>query len=78
VLAAVADGRGTLIVAASRDLAARVHAGRIVGEVAPLIGGRGGGRPDLAQAGGPDVSALPAALVRADQLVRSALGGEVS
>ena len=78
VLAAVADGRGTLIVAASRDLAARVHAGRIVGEVAPLIGGRGGGRPDLAQAGGPDVSALAAALVRADQLVRSALGGEVS
>ena len=53
-----AEGKVSMIVAATKDIAKRVHAGKIVGELAPLVGGRGGGRPDLAQAGGTDASQL--------------------
>jgi alanyl-tRNA synthetase len=76
VLASEADGKVQLLVAATKDVAgARFHAGKVIGELAPMVGGRGGGRPDLAQAGGADVAGLPAALERAEALVTAALGG---
>ncbi|MFG6483650.1 alanine--tRNA ligase [Klebsiella pneumoniae] len=62
VLATVADGKISLIAGVSKDVTDRVKAGELVGMVAQQVGGKGGGRPDMAQAGGTDASALPAAL----------------
>lgn len=62
VLATVADGKVSLIAGVSKDVTDRVRAGELVGMVAQQVGGKGGGRPDMAQAGGTDASALPAAL----------------
>ncbi|MDP1198337.1 alanine--tRNA ligase [Klebsiella pneumoniae] len=62
VLATVADGKVSLIAGVSKDMTDRVKAGELVGMVAQQVGGKGGGRPDMAQAGGTDASALPAAL----------------
>ena len=73
VLAGDHDGKALLLVACTKDLDGRIHAGKIVGQVAPLVGGRGGGRPDMAQAGGPDVSGLDAALAKALELVTAQL-----
>lgn len=61
VLATVADGKVSLIAGVSKDVTDRVKAGELVGMVAQQVGGKGGGRPDMAQAGGTDASALPAA-----------------
>ncbi len=72
--AAGADGRSSLLVAASRDLVAEgFDASAVVREVAPLIGGGGGGRPDLAQAGGKDASRLDEALKEVTRLALEAL-----
>jgi len=66
VLAAARGPRVQLLVAAKKDIAgSRVHAGNMVKEIAPLIGGGGGGRPDMAQAGGKNAAGIPAALERA-------------
>ena len=54
----VSDGKVALVAAVTPDLANRVHAGKIIGEVAKVVGGRGGGKPDLAQAAGTDASKL--------------------
>ena len=62
VLATVADGKVSQIAGVSKDVTDRVKAGELVGMVAQQVGGKGGGRPDMAQAGGTDASALPAAL----------------
>ena len=62
VLSTVADGKVSLIAGVSKDVTDRVKAGELVGMVAQQVGGKGGGRPDMAQAGGTDASALPAAL----------------
>ncbi|HDK7095739.1 TPA: alanine--tRNA ligase [Klebsiella pneumoniae] len=62
VLATVADGKVSLIAGVSKNVTDRVKAGELVGMVAQQVGGKGGGRPDMAQAGGTDASALPAAL----------------
>ena len=62
VLATVAEGKVSLIAGVSKDVTDRVKAGELVGMVAQQVGGKGGGRPDMAQAGGTDASALPAAL----------------
>lgn len=62
VLATVADGKVSLIAGVSKDVTDRVKAGELVGMVAQQVGGKGGGRPDMAQAGGTDASALPATL----------------
>ncbi|VYT97832.1 alanine--tRNA ligase [Metakosakonia massiliensis] len=62
VLATVAEGKVSLIAGVSKDVTDRVKAGELVGMVAQQVGGKGGGRPDMAQAGGTDVAALPAAL----------------
>ena len=67
------DGKLALVAGVTKDLTARVQAGKIVGAVARLVGGSGGGRPDLAEAGGKDIAALDGALARAAEIVRELL-----
>ncbi|EFB3378701.1 alanine--tRNA ligase [Escherichia coli] len=62
VLATVTEGKVSLIAGVSKDVTDRVKAGELIGMVAQQVGGKGGGRPDMAQAGGTDAAALPAAL----------------
>jgi len=68
-LGSAMDGKVTLVASVSKDLTKRIQAGKIVQEIAPLVGGKGGGRPDLAQGGGSDVSRLDEALARVPALV---------
>ncbi len=63
------DGKVTLIAGVTKDLTARIHAGKLVGALAAKVGGKGGGRPDLAEAGGNDPSQLDAALALAPKVV---------
>ncbi len=67
--AATDDGKVALIAGVTQDLIGRVQAGKVVGAVAAKVGGKGGGRPDLAEAGGTDVSALDAALASVPEVV---------
>ena len=62
VLATVEDAKVAIIAAVTKDLTTKVHAGKLAGSVAAAVGGKGGGRPDMAEAGGSDPGALPAAL----------------
>ncbi|HKD59040.1 MAG TPA: DHHA1 domain-containing protein, partial [Terracidiphilus sp.] len=62
VLGSVSDGKVALIVGVTKDLTSRVQAGKIISEVAKKVGGSGGGRPDMAEAGGKDPAALDSAL----------------
>jgi alanyl-tRNA synthetase len=62
VLASAEDGKVALITAVTKDLIPRLHAGKIVQELAKMVGGSGGGRPDLAEAGGKDTSAIESTL----------------
>jgi alanyl-tRNA synthetase len=62
VLASSQDGEVALVSAVTKDLTAKVHAGKLVGAVAQAVGGKGGGRPDMAEAGGKNPAALPSAL----------------
>ena len=62
VLASADNGNISIISAVTKDLTGKVHAGKLAGEVAQAVGGKGGGRPDMAEAGGKDVPALDAAL----------------
>ncbi len=62
VLGSAANGNVSLIVGVTKDLTGRVQAGKVIGPVAQKVGGKGGGRPDLAEAGGKDAGALDAAL----------------
>ena len=74
VLGSVNDGKVMLVGSASKDLIERgIYANKIIKEVARQVGGGGGGRPELAQAGGKDASALPAALASVEELVREQL-----
>jgi alanyl-tRNA synthetase len=75
VLATRDEGKVSLVVAASEEVRGRVPAGRLVREIAGLVGGSGGGRDDFAQAGGRDPDALPAALARVPELVGTLAGG---
>jgi len=77
VLGAVADGKVSLVAAVSKDLVGRgVHAGKIIGVVAKVVGGGGGGRPDMAQAGGKDPSLLDEALGKVFPLVGQQLAAQ--
>jgi alanyl-tRNA synthetase len=77
VLATVKNDKPVLITAVTKNLIPRgVKAGDIVREVAKMVGGGGGGRPDMAQAGGRDASKLPDALNAVPTLVKNALNGE--
>ncbi|ABW67074.1 alanine--tRNA ligase [Desulfosudis oleivorans] len=69
VLGAAADGKAFLIVSVSRDLTGRFKAGDIVREAAAVVGGKGGGRPDMAQAGGPQPEHLEAAIQKACDMI---------
>ncbi|WP_165462736.1 alanine--tRNA ligase [Atlantibacter sp.] len=73
VLATIADAKVSLIAGVSKDLTDRVKAGELIGMVASQVGGKGGGRPDMAQAGGTDTQALPAALASVQDWVASRL-----
>ncbi len=70
VLAGVEGDKIALVSMVSPDLVGKHHAGKIVGEVAKAVGGKGGGRPDMAQGGGSDPAALDAALAKVFDLVR--------
>jgi alanyl-tRNA synthetase len=72
VLFGVAEGKVSLLTMVSKDLTGRVHAGKLAGELAAMVGGKGGGRPDMAQAGGSDPSKVDAAIARAFELVGAA------
>ena len=67
------DGKLALVAGVTKDLTAKVQAGKIVGAVAKLVGGSGGGRADLAEAGGKDLAQLDAALARVPELVKAML-----
>ncbi len=73
VLGSVSDGKVALIVGVTKDLISRVQAGKIIAEVAKKVGGSGGGRPDMAEAGGKDPAALDAALAESYNVVERLL-----
>jgi alanyl-tRNA synthetase len=68
------EGKVALIVGVTKDLTGKVPAGKVVAQVAKLVGGSGGGRPDMAEAGGKDASQLDAALASAPEAVKALLG----
>jgi alanyl-tRNA synthetase len=74
VLGCAADGKATLLVAVTKDLEGRVHAGKLVSAIATHVDGKGGGRPELAQAGGAKTSGLDDALAAARDALAQQLG----
>jgi alanyl-tRNA synthetase len=74
VVGSATNGNVSLIAGVTKDLTSRVQAGKIVGKVAEKVGGKGGGRPDLAEAGGKDAGALDSALADVYGVVESLLG----
>jgi alanyl-tRNA synthetase len=74
VLGSANDGNVALIVGVTKDLTSRIQAGKVIGKVAEKVGGKGGGRPDLAEAGGKNPEALDAALGEAYGVVEQLLG----
>jgi alanyl-tRNA synthetase len=74
VLGSASNGNVALIVGVTKDLTSRVQAGKVIGPVAQQVGGKGGGRPDLAEAGGKDAGALDSALAGVYTVVESLLG----
>ncbi len=71
VIGASAKGKGVLLAAVTRDLVESFNAGEIIKNLAPIIGGRGGGRPEMAQAGGPEGEKVDVALERAAEIIRA-------
>ncbi len=69
ILGAKSNGKAQLLAMVTKDLAGKIHAGEIIQELANLIGGRGGGRPEMAQGGGPKIEALSQALDKAQEIV---------
>ncbi len=75
VLATVDDDKVSLVAGVTGDLVKRLHAGKLIGEVAAQVGGKGGGRPDMAQAGGKNPAALDSALAAVPEWIRQQLAG---
>ncbi|HBO24432.1 MAG TPA: alanine--tRNA ligase [Providencia sp.] len=73
VLSTTSGDKVSVIVGVTNDLTAKVKAGDLISYVAQQVGGKGGGRPDMAQAGGNDVNALPAAMASVEEWVASRL-----
>ena len=71
VLGSATNGKVALIAGVTKDLTARIQAGKLIGQVAPKVGGKGGGRPDMAEAGGDKPEALDAALGEVYSVVES-------
>ncbi|HEX6095756.1 MAG TPA: alanine--tRNA ligase [Thermoanaerobaculia bacterium] len=74
VIGSASDGKVTLLTAVTKDLLDRVQANTLIGKLAPIVGGKGGGKPDLAQAGGKDPDKLNEALDHAPSALRELLG----
>jgi alanyl-tRNA synthetase len=75
VLVSATGGRVTWLAMVTKDLTSRVHAGRLAQALAKMTGGGGGGRPDMAEAGGKDPSCIPGALEKLPELIRAQLAG---
>jgi alanyl-tRNA synthetase len=73
VLGSATDGNVSLIAGVTKDLTSRIQAGKVVGAIAQKVGGKGGGRPDLAEAGGKDAAALDSALAEVYKVVSELL-----
>ena len=73
VVGSATDGNVSLIAGVTKDLIERVQAGKVVGAVAQKVGGKGGGRPDLAEAGGKDAASLDGALGSVAEIVEAML-----
>ena len=74
MLGSVEDDKVRLVAGVTKDATDRIKAGALIGEIAQLVGGRGGGRPDMAQAGGSDPSGMEAALARVPEYVSEHVG----
>ncbi|MEY2413759.1 MAG: alanyl-tRNA synthetase, partial [Acidobacteriaceae bacterium] len=74
VLGSASNGNVSLIVGVTKDLTSRIQAGKVIGPIAQKVGGKGGGRPDLAEAGGKTPETLDAALSEVYKTVESLLG----
>ena len=74
VVGSATDGNVSLIAGVTKDLTGLIQAGKVVGKVAEKVGGKGGGRPDLAEAGGKDAAALDSALADVYNIVETLLG----
>jgi len=74
VIGSVADGKVALIVGVTKDLTDKLQAGKVIAQVAKAVGGSGGGRPDMAEAGGKDPEALDTALKGVPEVVGALLG----
>ena len=74
VLATDTGGKVSLVAGVTKDLTGKMKAGELIKQVAAAVGGKGGGRPDMAQAGGTDAAALPAALALVEPWVRERAG----
>ncbi len=72
-LASSGEDGVSIVAAVTKDLTAKVHAGKLAGALAQAVGGKGGGRPDMAEGGGKDVAALDAALEAAYRDIESKL-----
>ncbi len=73
LVGAVEDDKVSLVAGVTKDLTDRISAGALMGKIAPLLGGKGGGRPDMAQGGGTDVAKLPEAIAQVPALVADLL-----
>jgi alanyl-tRNA synthetase len=73
MIGSAGDGRVSLVVAVTKDLVPKVHAGQLVKQLAPIVGGSGGGRPDFAEAGGKDSAKIADALAEGRRLVETLL-----
>ncbi|MGK2859350.1 MAG: alanine--tRNA ligase [Thermoanaerobaculia bacterium] len=74
VLGSAAEGKATILIAVTADVMGRVAANKLINHIAPIVGGKGGGKPDLAQAGGKDADKLDEALGAAAGAVREMVG----
>ena len=75
MLVSLKDGRASLLIALTKDLTDRLKAGELIREIAPILGGKGGGRPDLAQGGVKDLSKLDSAFEKFKEIVKRSLEG---
>jgi alanyl-tRNA synthetase len=75
ILGSVSEGKVSLCVGVTKDLTGRIKAGEIIKQIAPIVGGGGGGKPDMAQAGGKIPEKLPEAISKAPEVVSNLLGG---
>jgi alanyl-tRNA synthetase len=73
IIASENDGKVSLVVSVTKDLTSRLQAGRLVKDLAPIVGGGGGGRPDFAEAGGKDPSKIDDLIAKAPEVVGSQL-----